>query len=267
MTYLAEEIAQYAEQLRVNGFVVLPERLPEPLVTRMRQRFDELLAERVAQSPTNRGVNRYQMYLPWEPPLADPLLYENDGVIRVAEAVMEPDLTLRYFASDTPLPGSDYQKVHSDTRFLFPEAALPVPCYGLVLNVPLVDCTEENGSLEFWPSTHLTPGRADLERLAAGLPSLRANLKAGSLLLRDLRMWHRGTPNRSAAPRPHLAVVYTRPWYRFELDGPRLTRAQFEGLSERGKRLLRQVDIVEASGPEAWISRGSGKMEGGAPPS
>jgi ectoine hydroxylase-related dioxygenase (phytanoyl-CoA dioxygenase family) len=177
---------------------------------------------------------------------------------------MEPDLTLRYFASDTPLPGSDYQKVHSDTRFLFPEAALPVPCYGLVLNVPLVDCTEENGSLEFWPSTHLTPGRADLERLAASLPSLRANLKAGSLLLRDLRMWHRGTPNRSSATRPHLAVVYTRPWYQFEQNGPRLTRAQFEGLRERGKRLLRQVEIVE---PEASISRGSGKMEGGAPPS
>jgi ectoine hydroxylase-related dioxygenase (phytanoyl-CoA dioxygenase family) len=190
------------------------------------------------------------------------LLYENPGVLAVIEAAMEPDVTLRYFASDTPLPGSDYQQVHSDTRLLFPEASLALPCYGIVLNVPLVDCSEENGSLEFWPSTHLTPGRADLERLAASLPSARANLKAGSLLLRDLRMWHRGTPNRSSGTRPQLALVYTRPWYQFELAGPQLTRAEYEGLSKRAKRLLRQVTLRDAD-----RAAGEGMPEGGAPPS
>ena len=262
MNYSTDEIAFFAEQLRVNGYTVLPERLPADLIERMRARFELLLTETAAREPTNRGVSRYQMFVPWEPPFANPLLYENPGVLSVVEAAMEPDVTLRYFASDTPLPGSDYQQVHSDTRLLFPETALAVPCYGIVLNVPLVDCTVENGSLEFWPSTHLTPVRADVDRLAATLPSARANLDAGSLLLRDLRMWHRGTPNRSNAPRPQLALVYTRPWYRFELAGPQLTHAEFDGLSDRAKRLLRQVTLREPGAP----TTGSEQLEGGAPP-
>jgi ectoine hydroxylase-related dioxygenase (phytanoyl-CoA dioxygenase family) len=160
------------------------------------------------------------------------------------EAVMGPDLALVYFASDTPLPGSDYQRVHADTRLLFPETTLSLPCYGMVLNVPLVDCTEENGSLEFWPGgTHLMPGKLHVERLAPHMQSRRANLKAGSVLLRDLRMWHRGTPNRSDRPRPHLALVYVRPWYRFEQQVPSVSRAAYEALPESDRRLLRYAQV------------------------
>jgi hypothetical protein len=57
--------------------------------------------------------------------------------------------------------------------------------------------------------------------------------------VRDLRMWHRGTPNRSHGTRPHLAVVYTRPWYRFEQEVPTLNREAYASLSQRGQRLLR----------------------------
>lgn len=244
-----DELTRLADQIRVNGYAVLPGRLPEPLVAAMRERFLELLAMRVAAEPTNRGANRYQMYVPWETPFADPQFYENEDVLALAEAVMGLDLALVYLASDTPLPGSDYQRVHSDTRLLFPETRLSLPAYGLVLNVPLVDCTEENGSLEFWPGgTHLSPirpGPEEMDRLAAQLPSARANLPAGSLLLRDLRMWHRGTPNRSSLPRPHLALVYTRPWYRFEQQPPTLPRTAYDALSERARRLLRFAQVSD----------------------
>jgi ectoine hydroxylase-related dioxygenase (phytanoyl-CoA dioxygenase family) len=244
VSYSVEEIALMAEQVRVNGFVVLEDALPRERVERMRERFDELLEEKQAREPFNRGANRFQMYLPWEPPLADPLLYENEAALAVIEAVLGPDPALVYFASDTPLPGSEYHRVHSDTRLLFPETALSLPPYALVLNAPLVDCTEENGSLEFWPGgTHLMPGPADLAQLAPRMQSQRANLKAGSLLLRDARMWHRGTPNRSQRSRPHVALVYTRPWYRFEQQAPQLSRAAFDALSERARKLLRHAGI------------------------
>jgi ectoine hydroxylase-related dioxygenase (phytanoyl-CoA dioxygenase family) len=244
--YSPDEIAFVAEQVRVNGYAVLEGVLPLDTVAAMRGRFEELLADKQAREPFNRGANRFQMYLPWEPPFADPRLYENEEVLAVLEAVMGDDLALVYFASDTPLSGSDYQRVHSDTRFLFPETRLSLPAYGLVLNVPLVDCTEENGSLEFWPGgTHLMPGQTDLARLAPLMDSRRANLKAGSGLIRDLRMWHRGTPNRSGESRPHLALVYVRPWYRFEQQAPALPRAAYERLSERARRLLRYAVLEE----------------------
>jgi ectoine hydroxylase-related dioxygenase (phytanoyl-CoA dioxygenase family) len=241
-----EDVAFLAEQVRVNGYAVLEDLLPPDVTGAMRGRLDELLAEKAEREPFNRGANRFQMYLPWEPPFTDPRLFENDDVLALVEAVMGPDPALAYFASDTPLPGSDYQRVHADTRLLFPETALSLPAYGLVLNVPLVDCTEENGSLEFWPGgTHLMPGPADLARLSPLMASRRANLKAGSALIRDLRMWHRGTPNRSAASRPHLALVYVRAWYRFEQQVPTVPRAAYDSLSDRARRLLRFARIEE----------------------
>jgi ectoine hydroxylase-related dioxygenase (phytanoyl-CoA dioxygenase family) len=244
VSYSKEELALYAEQVRVNGYVLLERTLAHEKLEAMRERFAALLAEKEAREPFNRGANRFQMYLPWEAPFADPALYEDEDVLGLLEAIMGPDLALVYFASDTPLPGSDYQRIHADTRLLFPETLLSLPPYGIVVNIPLVDCTEENGSLEFWPGgTHLMPGPASLERLAPHLESRRANMKAGSILVRDLRMWHRGTPNRSSRPRPHLALVYVRSWYRFEQQVPVLSREAYEQLSEKGKRLLRYARI------------------------
>jgi ectoine hydroxylase-related dioxygenase (phytanoyl-CoA dioxygenase family) len=238
-------IANLADQVRVDGYCLLGTILGPAQVASMRQQFLELLEAKQRSESFNRGPNRFQMYLPWQLPFADPDLFECDQALAVMEAVMGPDLALQYFASDTPMPGSDYQRVHSDTRLLFPECAHSLPAYGMVLNVPLVDCTEENGSLEFWPGgTHLVPRDVDREGLAVGMRSCRANLQAGTALLRDLRMWHRGTPNRSHAPRPHLALVYTRPWYRFEQQVPELERAEFDKLSPRAQRLLRFARVL-----------------------
>src|SRR5262249_50223746 len=53
-----------------------------------------------------------------------------------------------------------------------------------------------------------------LEQRATLLPSQRTNVRAGSLVVRDMRMWHRGVPNQSPHVRTMLALVYTRGWLR-----------------------------------------------------
>jgi hypothetical protein len=210
-------VTDTGDQIRANGYVALPDLLPLPLIESLRDAFDAFLAEHIRQEPSNRGANRYQMYLPFEQPFADPQIYANETVMRIICEVLGPDPLLCYFASDTPLPGAGYQNVHSDTRMLFPETQLSLPCYGLVLNIPLVDVTEENGPMEIWPGgTHLWPGGGNMASLAENMPSGPLLMNAGSVVIRDLRMWHRGTPNRSNRSRPNLALVYTRPWYRFE---------------------------------------------------
>jgi ectoine hydroxylase-related dioxygenase (phytanoyl-CoA dioxygenase family) len=154
------------------------------------------------------------------------------------------DYKCHYLASDTPLPGSDYQRVHSDITLLFPETPLSLPTYSVVLNIPLVDFTEENGPVEIWPGgTHYMPGGVDMATLSEKMHSERVIMPAGSLLLRDMRMWHRGTPNRADHARPNLALIYSRPWLDIHYPPIRIPGATYDGLSERAKRLFRYEGI------------------------
>lgn len=241
-----DQVKLWTDQIRLNGYVILENALPLDLIERMRDRFDALLEARIAAEPSNRGSNRYQMVLPFEEPFAHPLVYEHPLVLRVLDRLMGQDLICSYFASDTPMPGADYQRVHSDTRLLFPETVHSLPCYGAVLNIPLVDAAEENGSMEFWPGgSHLNPGRLDMAQLAPLMRSERANMRAGSILLRDLRMWHRGTPHRGTRSRPNMALVYTRPWYRFEQPPFSVRRSVYDALPETVRRMFRFNTIID----------------------
>jgi ectoine hydroxylase-related dioxygenase (phytanoyl-CoA dioxygenase family) len=243
---LDEESVQFlADRIRMDGYAVLEDAIPLETIERLRERFDQLLDARIRADGPNRGSNRYQMFLPWEPPFADPVVYENPRVMPILERVMGQDLIMTYLASDTPMPGSEHQRVHSDTRLLFPETQLSLPAYGLVANFALVDVTEENGPLELWPGgTHFFPLRPDMERHAPAMLSVHLTMRAGSMLLRDLRCWHRGTPNRGARSRPHVALVYTRPWYRFEQRPIEIPRAAYEALPEKTQRMLRFNTLV-----------------------
>ncbi len=101
--------------------------------------------------------------------------------------------------------------------------------------------------MEIWPGgTHLWAGGGDMQALAQEMASVRVTMPAGSVLLRDLRMWHRGTPNHADHARPNMALVYTRPWYRFEQKPPVIARAAWERLSERAQKLFRHAVIEEA---------------------
>jgi hypothetical protein len=52
----------------------------------------------------------------------------------------------------------------------------------------------------------------DLGRRSAVLASVRVNIPVGSIVIRDLRLWHRGTPNRCDHARSMIALVYKRSW-------------------------------------------------------
>jgi len=246
-----EEVQTKADEIRMNGYTMIPNVFPADKIATMLERFDPLLDEKRAREQTNRGANRFQMHLPFEAPFADPLLYENEDILAINENLFGPDQILTYFASDTPFPGSDYQKVHLDCRLPFPEAPYGVPTYSVVLNMALVDFTEENGPLELWPNaTHMIAQPKDMERMAAMMPSVRLLLKAGDLLLRDARCWHRGTPSNGTRSRPNLALVYSRGWFRFEGTPYRIKipRAIWDGFSERMKKICRYCAILETDG-------------------
>jgi ectoine hydroxylase-related dioxygenase (phytanoyl-CoA dioxygenase family) len=230
----------------MNGFVLFERAIPAERIDAIRDAFLHKLNEHSANIASNRGTNRYQMHLPFEAPFIDPLIIEHPLALAVIDAMLGDNCHCHYFASDTALPGSDYQAVHSDIHLLFGETNLSVPVYSIVVNVPLVDVTPERGPVEIWPGgTHLMPGPMDIKALAPTMHSELVTMPAGSLLIRDMRMWHRGTPNRSEVIRPHLALVYSRFWFRDTgYHSIPISRATYEGLSKRAQRLFRFENIA-----------------------
>jgi ectoine hydroxylase-related dioxygenase (phytanoyl-CoA dioxygenase family) len=233
------------QRVKADGYVVLESVLSPEFIAELRAAFMRRFQEHVAREDSNRGVNRYQMHLPFEMPFVDPRVIVNPIALSIIEAVLGPKVVCQYFASDTPMPGSDYQTVHSDIHALFPETDLVVPAYGLVLNIPLVDFRADNGPVEIWPGgTHLAPMTLDMKALAPTMRSECVLMPAGSVLIRDLRMWHRGTPNRSSEPRPNIALIYARPWLKTEYPPIQIPREAFERLPARAKELFRYERIV-----------------------
>jgi ectoine hydroxylase-related dioxygenase (phytanoyl-CoA dioxygenase family) len=171
---------------------------------------------------------------------ADPRVIDNDDIMAVVEDLVGADSVMCQLASDTPLKGSDYQDLHRDTQLLFPETGAESPPYQLAVNFPLVDVTDELGPLEWASGTHMLSKAEGLARVESGeAPLLRACLKRGDVMIRDVRHIHRGTPNRSDTPRPMVVIGYSRRWlFRPEVN-IRVPRQVLEALSPRAQRQLR----------------------------
>jgi len=232
---VAAPVAMAASQLVERGWTILPEPLPSAFVAELAAAFAPLIEGYVAAADPNRGARRHQMYVPFEAPFDDPALWADPTVLAVLDRVLGPDAECTYYGSDTPYPGAEHQPVHQDGGPLFAGWDVRPPPYSIALNVPLVDVGEDDGPLEWFEGVDEPP--------ADGVP-LRFTAPAGTCLLRDTRLWHRGSPNTGAGPRPMLALLYTRPWYRFPLDRPAMSRRTYDQLPEPGRRVFRGADIT-----------------------
>ncbi|MEQ7123745.1 phytanoyl-CoA dioxygenase family protein [Actinopolymorpha sp. B11F2] len=209
---------------RDSGMVIIRNAYDADRIATLRASYDDLLAqERSAPNgsrsvqPTD-GQNHIQMQMPLLPPFADVDVVAHPVVAQVLAAVLGTDYRCCLYNSNTAFPGSTHQQVHRDAGPVFGSGlGVPTPTTGVVLNIPLCDFTEENGSTEVWPGSHLIVDHpddagAELTDRARALASARFNIPVGAIALRDLRLWHRGTPNQSDGARTMLAIVYQRSW-------------------------------------------------------
>lgn len=174
-----------------------------------------------------------------------------------------------------PLPGASPQRqpVHSDADFAFP----PNP-FALVVNVPLITMDEHNGSTEIWLRTHTqgisvqegahgerASGRIK-EHLLDGsqndLHPVQPRIEKGAVVIRDLRLWHAGMPNKSDEVRIMLAMIHFAPWYRnrMRLEFGEDVRPVLERLEREGELGLEvPVDWVPREEVlERYMNRGFG---------
>jgi hypothetical protein len=258
----AETLARATALVRGAGYVLLTGALSADWCERMRTGWER-------QQAPGQGA-----HLRWELPIMDRLAVENPWGLQVLAAIMGADIWgnspyhTNTLAPDhnwidvngVSAPGDAHvQVVHRDAAaplIALAPGALPPPPAAMILHILLVDFTEENGGTELWPGTHLV--RDDFERemsavnppgysadhaeaRAATVPSVRMHAPRGTIVVRDMRMWHRARHNRTARPRVMLSLVYhapsvdasTRP---AEQVMPQATAAR---LSDRGRCLYR----------------------------
>lgn len=238
------------------GYLVLEDIYKPQWIESLRVAYDALIARYLddkggigALEGTTFGKNHVGIHPALTPLWADPQLISHPIVDQVLSELLGSDYRSGYYHSNAAYPGSGVQPVHRDDGALFSGAEMnvPHPAVNIVLNIPLCDFTEENGSTEVWPGSHLIvdrnpQARKDLETRATVLPSQRTNLRAGALILRDLRMFHRGMPNQSDRVRTMLAIVYVRSWRATDvLDVPQAT---WDLWPERTRRIFRGSHVV-----------------------
>jgi ectoine hydroxylase-related dioxygenase (phytanoyl-CoA dioxygenase family) len=237
-----DEAQAHAEEVRRDSCTILRGALPVETIDAWNAAFQPLLLEAIEREgdDPNRGANRYYVTLPFHDLWADPAVVDNDAIMAVVEELVGADGVMCQLASDTPLLGSEHQDLHRDTQLLFPETGVETPPYQLAVNFPLVDVTAENGPMEYAPGTHLTSKAEGFRRIEAGEVALKPVLmNRGDVMIRDVRHIHRGTPNRTATPRPMVVIGYSRRWlFRPEVQ-IRLPAEVLAQMPERAQRWLR----------------------------
>lgn len=262
-TLTPETFESAVKQIALDGYVTFESVLPRNFVDELHASVSQRLGYYLETSPETVEVNtkpfrknRVRMDLPFEYPFIDPQIITHPLILPIIEEILGDDCQCFYLACDAPLPGSDYQVVHSDAPPLFPHSSLTLPPVGIVVNIPLIDVREENGPMEIWPGgTHLMPENLNkpehIEQASQEIQPKRVLTPVGSLLLRDLRMWHRGSPNHSNVIRPNLALIYARSWWRGDHYSKirSIPRVTYDALSERAKRLFRYIEITDEPVP------------------
>ncbi|HEY5924186.1 MAG TPA: phytanoyl-CoA dioxygenase family protein [Kofleriaceae bacterium] len=138
-------------------------------------------------------------------------LIEQPRVMALVERLLMPNFLLSTAQSIRLHPGEHAQAWHTDDAFYF--CARP---RSLTLAVSVIwaieEFTEENGATEVIPGSHKwghehPDERDDYEFVPATMP-------AGSAIVFDGALWHRGGANRSDGTRLALSPQYCQPWLR-----------------------------------------------------
>ncbi|KAL6872056.1 hypothetical protein J3F83DRAFT_733650 [Trichoderma novae-zelandiae] len=277
----ARNLEKAVRHIHQDGLVVIEDVVPHKDIDLLNTKMVQ--DARVLQGMGDKGPFNYnQGNLQQDPPpVAEfffPSIFTNTIATQVTSAVLGPRPRWTFCSANSAmprLPGASPQRqpVHSDADF-----AHPAHPFALVVNVPLVTMTPENGSTEVWLGTHSTDmshqegahgerasGRIKEKHLGdreAVRPPVQPSVKKGSVVLRDLRLWHAGMPNRSDQVRIMLAMIHFAPWYRnpMRLQLGDDVKPVLEDLDRQGQLGL-DVPVDWVSSEEAmktYLNRGFG---------
>ncbi|MDP1873735.1 phytanoyl-CoA dioxygenase family protein [Phenylobacterium sp.] len=167
-------------------------------------------------------------------------LTEHPQILALLDRFLLPGYLLTASQAIAIQPGEAAQSVHFDDGFY--RLPRPRPAASLSVIIAIDPFTEQNGATDLLPGSHLWSD-AEVEAFGrdpeAATRLIPAVMPAGSAIVFQGHMLHRGGANRSAAPRLALTNQYCQPWGRTQenyfLSVP---REQVRAMSPRLQALL-----------------------------
>lgn len=197
------EIERLKATFNRDGYVVLRNVVPRDQLAVFHAQITEEFARAQRNGRLFNGGGTMSGHLNCFPGESSRFAYEalqSRGVIDLIRAISpqsnrEPNVGCNY-----NMPGSVTQHYHMDRTF---------KNEFMIANISVVDTDLVNGATDVIPGSHkqfYPYWKFVSQRVAKNhhrLPS-----EAGDVLIRVSNLWHRGMPNRSAAPRPMLAFTW-----------------------------------------------------------
>lgn len=215
-------LEQAVKAIRVGGYVVIEDVISHKSLDILRERMDAD-SQRLIKAGKWGGAGGLKGHLQQGPPPFAPYIFRdivaNPLIVQITKELLGPGVYNNFYNGNTNCPGSTTQPLHRDGDHLWQNLDVAHPATQVVVNISPQDTTEENGSVELWPGSHLdVSGRhiydeheAERREIA---PPIRGNAKKGSALIRDIRLWHRGVPNSSDETRHMIAMIHRVGWLR-----------------------------------------------------
>ncbi len=213
------------EQLRRDGYVILPALLSPPRLHQIRDALTPYLQGRLLGRNDFEGYKSERVYALLAKGAVFAELSAHPLVLDVCEAVLGPNFMLSACLAINTHPGETVQPLHFDDRFY--HVPRPRPAYGVSCFWAIDHFTADNGPTEIIPGSHLWGDEAPVgaafdksfmpgyETPPEHHPELEPVLMpAGSLMLAMGTLWHRGGANRSAGSRLVITPQYCVAWGR-----------------------------------------------------
>ncbi len=189
--------------LETEGYLVLHNVIATSHLDALKDDFDAAWLRFKSAKPTWLAGGRIIGHLNVAPPVSEHLanssVLANKIICALSSAVLGPGLRITGIGGNTNAPGSVDQYFHSDVD--------DKDFDKLLVNIPLGDANEQNGSIELVPRSHKAdihfPEPRDMQMAAK---PVRINTQKGSVLMRYPHVWHRGRANLSGKPRHMLAA-------------------------------------------------------------
>jgi tetratricopeptide (TPR) repeat protein len=209
-----ESLGRALEVFDESGAVLIDGLFPKTMIKDLYEAYMQGLGERESSNlgaPYQVGHKRMMIPVRLQPPFNDPDLFANPFLIDFLKKLLGDQLILNSFGSVVAYPGAKSQHTHRDHPLLFGSDELDarVPPYAVTVLIPLLDLNEQTGSTQIWEGSHRLGAHDEVK----GQPT-NGDVRAGSCLAFDYRVYHGGTPTLGESPRPVLYLVYSRPWFR-----------------------------------------------------